>query len=195
MLRYPPGLGYDAADHIAYAAGRSSTATAFPTASASTTRRRASTPSPPPRSGSASTIGLGEPLRVIQLVNAVLLVATAVLLLELARLVFPEPPPPARGSARPVRVRRARAAIGRDGAPRSRCRCSSRTLALVLAARMIVRRAWTVPSAIALGAALGAAQLVRAFSLWTFGVVVLVLVVVGGGAERRAAARAGRARS
>ena len=52
------------------------------------------------------------------------------------------------------------------------------TLALVLAARMIVRRAWTVPSAIALGAALGAAQLVRAFSLWTFGVVVLVLAVV-----------------
>jgi flagellar biosynthesis protein FliQ len=52
------------------------------------------------------------------------------------------------------------------------------TLALVLAARMIVRRAWTVPMAIALGAALGAAQLVRAFSLWTFGVVVLVLVVV-----------------
>jgi hypothetical protein len=52
------------------------------------------------------------------------------------------------------------------------------TIALVLAARMIVRRAWTVPWAIALGAALGAAQLIRAFSLWTFGVVVLVLAVV-----------------
>jgi cytochrome bd-type quinol oxidase subunit 2 len=46
-----------------------------------------------------------------------------------------------------------------------------------------------VPSAIALGAALGAAQLVRAFSLWTFGVVLLVLVVavVARSDERRRA--------
>ena len=61
------------------------------------------------------------------------------------------------------------------------------TLALVLAARMIVRRSWTVLGAVALGAALGAAQLVRAFSLWTFAVVVLVLAVAAWvrSAERR----------
>ena len=49
------------------------------------------------------------------------------------------------------------------------------TAALLLAARMLVRRTYPLVSAVALGAMLGAAQLVRAWSLWTFGVVILVL--------------------
>jgi hypothetical protein len=49
------------------------------------------------------------------------------------------------------------------------------TLALLLAARMIVRDDYRTAQAIALGAALGAGQLVRAFSLWTFAVVLLAL--------------------
>ena len=175
-LKYPPGLGYDAIDHIAYArsildghgfpdgVGEYYTPPGFYAVTAVAIWL-------------GETIGLGEPLRVIQLVNALLLMATAVLLLELARLIFPN------------RQRLHVAALGLFVfgvlAPRSAAMVHPEpmsmfftTVALVLAARMIVRRAWTVPAAIALGAALGAAQLVRAFSLWTFGVVLLVLIVV-----------------
>ena len=148
------------------------------TGSASTTRRPASMPSPPASIWIGETLGLGQPLRVVQLVDAVLLLATAVLLLELALLVFPG------------RRRLHLAALGLFVfgvlAPRSAAMVHPETmsmffttLALVLAARMIVRRAWTVPAAVGLGAALGAGQLVRAFSLWTF-------------ARRRARARRGR---
>ena len=49
------------------------------------------------------------------------------------------------------------------------------TLALLLAARMIVRDDYRPLPAVALGVALGAGQLVRAFSLWTFAVVLLAL--------------------
>jgi len=175
-LRYPPGLGYDAIDHIAYAesilhghgfpdgVGEYYTPPGFYAVTATAIWL-------------GEQIGLGQPLRLIQLINAILLVATAVLLLELARLVFPD------------RRRLHVAALGLFVlgvlAPRSAAMVHPEpmslfftTLALVLAAQMIVRRAWTVAMAIALGTALGAAQLVRAFSLWTFGVVVLVLVVV-----------------
>ena len=124
-LRYPPGLGYDAIDHIAYAeailhghgfpdgVGEYYTPPGFYAVTAGAIWL-------------GEQIGLGEPLRLIQLVNAVLLVATAVLLLELARLVFP--------SRRRLHV----AALGavrasgcwRHDRPRwctpSRCRSSSR---------------------------------------------------------------------
>jgi hypothetical protein len=175
-LKYPPGLGYDAVDHIAYAesilhghgfpdgVGEYYTPPGFYAVTAAAIWL-------------GETIGLGQPLRLIQLVNAVLLVATAVLLLELARLVFP--------SRRRLHVAALGLFVFGVLAPRSAAMVHPEpmslfftTLALVLAARMIVRRAWTRPSAIALGAALGAAQLVRAFSLWTFGVVVLVLAIV-----------------
>jgi hypothetical protein len=52
------------------------------------------------------------------------------------------------------------------------------TLAVALAARMILRDDYRVRNAIGLGATLGAAQLVRAFTLWTFGTVVVVLLLV-----------------
>ncbi len=176
VLRYPPGLGYDAAEHIAYAqgildgkglpdgVGEYYTPPGFYAVAASAIWL-------------GRKVGLGEPLRFVQLVNAALLLATAVLLLELARLVFPD------------RRRLHVAALGLFVfgvlAPRSAAMVHPETmsmffstLALVLAARMIVRRAWSVLDAVALGAALGAAQLVRAFSLWTFAVVMLVLVTV-----------------
>jgi hypothetical protein len=51
------------------------------------------------------------------------------------------------------------------------------TAALVLAARMLVRSDYRLPLALGLGLALGLAQLVRAWTLWTLGVVVLVLAV------------------
>jgi hypothetical protein len=176
VLRYPPGLGYDAADHIAYAqsildghgfpdgVGEYYTPPGFYAVLAATM-------------WVGGQLGLGEPLRLIQAVNAMLLLATGVLLLELARLVFPD-------RRRPAVVALGLFVFG-VLTPRSAAMVHPEmmslfftTIALVLAARMIVRRAWTVPWAIALGAALGAAQLIRAFSLWTFGVVVLVLAVV-----------------
>jgi hypothetical protein len=51
------------------------------------------------------------------------------------------------------------------------------TLALTLAARMIVRGRYTPLAWLGLGVTLGAAQLVRSVSLWTVGVVLLTLVV------------------
>jgi flagellar biosynthesis protein FliQ len=51
------------------------------------------------------------------------------------------------------------------------------TGALVLAARLLVRSDHRLLTAVALGACLGLAQLVRAWTLWTLGVVVAVLVV------------------
>jgi hypothetical protein len=51
------------------------------------------------------------------------------------------------------------------------------TLALTLAARMIVLGRYTALAWVGLGVTLGAAQLVRSVSLWTVGVVALTLVV------------------
>ena len=61
------------------------------------------------------------------------------------------------------------------------------TAALLLAARMLVRRTYPIVTAVALGAMLGAGQLVRAWSLWTLAVVILVLgvAVVTRPTERR----------
>ncbi len=185
VLRYPPGLGYDAAEHIAYAQGILD-GKGFPDGVGEYY-------TPPGFYAVAAgaiwlgqTLRLGEPLRVVQLIDAALLLATAVLLLELARLLFPD------------RRRLHVAALGLFVfgvlAPRSAAMVHPETmsmffstLALVLAARMIVRRAWSVLDAVALGVALGAGQLVRAFSLWTFAVVMLALVTVAiaRGSERR----------
>ena len=51
------------------------------------------------------------------------------------------------------------------------------TLALTLAAWMLARRDFRARTAAALGVALGLAQLVRAFTLWTFAAVVLTLLL------------------
>jgi hypothetical protein len=61
------------------------------------------------------------------------------------------------------------------------------TLALFLAARLIVHRRFELGPSLALGFVLGAGQLVRAFSLWTFAVVVITfaLAAAAGYAPRR----------
>jgi hypothetical protein len=51
------------------------------------------------------------------------------------------------------------------------------SLALLLAARMLGRRDYRLPTALACGVALGLGQLVRAFSLWTFAAVVLAFLL------------------
>ena len=51
------------------------------------------------------------------------------------------------------------------------------SVALLLAARILGRRDYRVPLVVACGVALGLGQLVRAFSLWTFAAVVLAFLV------------------
>ena len=167
VLRYPPGLGYDAVDHIAYAQGildgkglpgrrrrvlhaarllhrprRRDLARRDARARRAAPRHAARRRGAPARDGGASA--RAGP----------------------ARLPGPPTAPRSRRSASSSSAcwRRRSAAMVH---PETMSMFFS-TLALVLAARMIVRRAWTVPGALAVGAALGAGQLVRAFSLWTF---------------------------
>jgi hypothetical protein len=191
VVRYPPGLGYDAIDHVAYAQGildgeglpdgigEYYTPPGFYTVAAGAI-------------WVGRTIGLGDPLRVVQLVNALLLLGTAVLLLELGRLVFPGRRAAhlaalglfAFGALAP----KAAAMVHPEAMSMFFC-----TLALVLAARMIVRGSWSVPESLGVGAALGAGQLVRAFSLWTFAVVLLTLagVALARSGQRRQILRSG----
>ena len=173
-LHYPPGLGYDAIDHIAYAEGIRDgeglpdgigeyyTPPGFYTLAAGALEV-------------GDAFGLGDPRRLVQLLNAALAFGTALLLLALARELWP---------GRHVLhvaavgffvcsavVLKAAAMFHPETLDLFLC-----TLALLLAARMIVRENYRPLPAIALGVALGAAQLVRAFALWTFAVVLLALV-------------------
>jgi hypothetical protein len=120
--------------------------------------------------------GASRPDKVARALNVPLLVGTALLVLVLARLLWPE------------RRRLHLAALGFFVFLPVTLKTASMfhpetmslflsTLALTLAVRMIVRDDWRARSAIGLGVALGAAQLVRAFTLWTFAVVLVALVV------------------
>jgi hypothetical protein len=181
---YPSIGGFDAAEHIEYAralVGRGE----LPAGGASYT--------PPLFYAIAGTaievgelLGLDEPERVAQILNAALTVGTAMLLLALARLLFP---------ARPL-VRWAALAfficcpvVLKTAAmfhPQPLVVFLS-TLALVLTARMIVLRRYGLWDWVTLGPVLGATQLVRSVGIWTVGVVVLTLAVtaVVQPAERR----------
>lgn len=175
--RYPPGLGYDAVDHIAYAellvergelpdgVGQFYTPPLFYAVAGTAAELGAA-------------LGLGEPLRAAQLVNALLALGTAVLLLALARTLWPG------------RTVLHLAALGffAFGAvvlkaaamfhPETLSMFLS-TLAVLVAARMIVGGRYGRLDAVALGLALGLAQLVRAWSLLTFVVVVSTFAIVG----------------
>jgi Dolichyl-phosphate-mannose-protein mannosyltransferase len=173
VVHYPPLFGYDAVDHIAYADGLVHDGT-LPD-------RRGEYYTPPgfyAVAGGAIVVGeqlgMGDPLRLVQLVNALLAIATAVLVLELARTIWPG------------RHRLALAALGFFACGALVLKSAAMvhpetmstfftTLGLLLAARMLVSRRFSLGQAAATGAALGAGQLVRAFALWTFGVVVLAL--------------------
>jgi hypothetical protein len=185
-LHYPPGLGYDAVDHIAYAEGIRDgeglpdgigeyyTPPGFYALAAGAM-------------SAGDSFGLGDPRRLAQLLNAALALGTALLLLALARELWP--------GRHVLHV----AALGFFVCSAVVLKAAAMfhpetldlflsTLALLLAARMIVRDDYRPLSAIALGAALGAAQLVRAFALWTFAVVLVALAVAAladGGRRRR----------
>lgn len=119
---------------------------------------------------------LDHPERVGQVVNALAAVGTMLLLLALVRLLWP-----GREvlhiaaivffAVCPV-VMKSAAMFHPE--PLSMLLS---TAAVVLAARILVRSDYRLRVALALGVTLGLAQLVRAWTLWTVGVVVLVLVV------------------
>lgn len=175
-LTYPPGGGYDAEAHLAYADDllhghglpRREPNTEYYTPPGFYLVAAAAT-----RVGEA--LGLGEPHRLALLVNAALLVGTALLLLALARLLFPGRRWLQAGAVGyfcflPVVIK-----TGAMFHPEPLSLFVS-TAAVLLAARMLVRGRLDARRAAALGLVLGAAQLVRAFTLWTFGAVVVAFL-------------------
>jgi hypothetical protein len=175
--KYPSGLGYDVEQHEQYADllihhGE------IP--GAGTRSEYYTPPGFYALAGIATVIGehvhSGDPHKLAQALNWVVLLATAAVLWLLARELFP--------GRRRLQV----AALGffcflpvvlRVGAmfhpePLSLCLSS---VALLLAARVLGRRDYRLPLTIACGVALGLGQLVRAFSLWTFAAVVIAFLV------------------
>jgi hypothetical protein len=184
---YPSHAGFDVAEHQAYA---------------DLLIHDGKVPGPETRSeyytppgfyaiaGAATLLGehlhSGDPHKLAQYANWIILVATGIVLLLLARELFPGRPWLQAGALGyfcflPV-VLRSSAMFHPE--PLSML-CT--TIALFLAARILVRKDFRPLPAIALGAALGAGQLVRAFSLWTFAAVVLAFAaaVLFRSAERR----------
>jgi len=170
---YPPLGGFDAAQHIEYARTLIERGE-LPEGGASYT---------PPGfyvlAGSAikvgEALGVGEPERLVQLLNAALAIGTALLVLALARLLFPARPlvhwaAVAFFACCPV-VLRTTAMFH----PQPLAMLLA-TLALTQTAQMIVRKRYGVLQWVALALTLAAGQLVRSVGLWTIGVVVLALL-------------------
>jgi 4-amino-4-deoxy-L-arabinose transferase-like glycosyltransferase len=128
-------------------------------------------------------LGLDHPERLGQLVNALAAVGTLVLLLMLVRLLWPgrkilHLAAVVFFAVCPVVLK---SAAMFHPEPLSML---FSTAALVLAVRLLSRPDRRLVVAVLLGLALGLAQLVRAWTLWTFGVVVVVLAVAALTRER-----------
>ena len=173
VAAYPAGAGYDAASHREYADFL---------IQHHRLPIRGETPeyySPPLYYGVAGAVtwvgrqlGLGDPHKLGQLLNVPAVIGTVLLVAALARLLWPELrwlPPVAAGfvALSPVMTRTASMF---NPEPTD---LFVSTLCLFLAARILVRRRFDVRSALFLGLALGAGEMVRQFSLWTLAVVVL----------------------
>jgi hypothetical protein len=173
VATYPPGAGYDAVSHTQYAdflihhlrlPVRNETAEYY---------------SPPLYYGVVGgltwigrEIGLGEPYRLGQLLNVPMVVGAVLLVAALARLVWPErrwlaPAAAAYVALSPVLVR---AAAMFHPEPTD---LFFSVLCVYLAARILVRGRFRLRDALGLGAALGAAEMIRQFELYTLAVVAL----------------------
>ena len=186
---YPSIGGYDAAEHIAYARSL---------VEDGEIPRRTGTYYTPPLwyalAGSAiqvgEAIGLDDPEHMGQLLNALLVAATAVLVLALAGTIFPGRPLLALAAlaffiANPLTLRMATMFH-----PQALVLFLS-TAGLLLVARMVARRRYGLAAAATAGVLLGAAELVRSVGIWSYGVGVIVLlaaVVLDRERRRRAAA-------
>jgi Dolichyl-phosphate-mannose-protein mannosyltransferase len=170
---YPSGAGYDAASHREYAdfliqhhrlPYRNETPEYY---------------SPPLYYGLAGaadwvgrTVGLGDPHKLGQLLNVPAVVGVVLLTAALARLLWPSRrwlPVAATGfvALSPVL---ARTAAMFNPEPTD---LLASVLCAYLAARILAGRRYGTRAALALGAALGAAQMVRQFALYTLAVVAL----------------------
>jgi hypothetical protein len=170
---YPPIGGFDAREHIAYAeelveggglpeAGASYTPPGFYLLAGAGTEV-------------GDLLGLDEPERGAQYLNVLFALATAVLLVWLARLLFPGRPL-VRWAALAFFV--ASPIVLKTTAmfhPQPLAMLLT-TLAFALCARMVVERRYDLRHWAALALTLGAAQLVRSVAIWAAVLVVLVLV-------------------
>ena len=123
----------------------------------------------------AEYFGANRPDKVARTLNVPLLVGTAVLVLLLARMLWPERRRLQLAALAffvflPVTVK-----LAAMFHPETLSLFLS-TLAVTIGVRMLVRDDFRARWAIALGVALGAAQLTRAITIWTFIAVVVVLV-------------------
>jgi len=173
---YPSGAGYDAASHREYADFL---------IQHHRLPIRGETPeyySPPlyywvagALTWAGRQIGLGDPHKLGQLLNVPAVIGTVLLVAALARLLWPERrwlPAVAAGfvALSPVLTRTA-AMFNPEPVD-----LFVSALCLYLAARMLVRRHFSLRFAAALGLALGCGEMVRQFSLWTLAVVVLAFL-------------------
>ena len=189
---YPAGAGYDAASHREYAdfliqhhrlPYRNETPEYY---------------SPPLYylvAGAATWVGkqlgvFGDPHKLGQLLNVPAVIGTLLLVVALARLLWPErrwlaPAAVAFVALSPVLTRTA-SMFGPEPTD-----LFVSTLCLYLAARLLVRRAYRWRAALGLGIALGCGEMVRQFSLWTLAVVVLAFIAAlwARAGERRALLR------
>lgn len=171
---YPPGNGYDAVAHMQYADGL--------VPDGKLPQGTGEYYTPPGFYAVAGTAdwlaakaGLGEPHRAAQLVNVLLVLATAFLVYRLALLLFNGRPRIALAAAAftaflPVTVK-AEAMFHPEPLD-----LALSTLALYLVTRLLLQDGRSLMLAATLGVTLGAAQLVRAFSLWTVAAVMLALL-------------------
>jgi len=175
--KYPSGAGYDVRQHQEYA---------------DLLIHHGQIPGPGTRSeyytppgfyvlaGAATVVGehvhSGDPHKLGQVLNWLVLLAAAGVLWALARELFPGRPWLQLGALAffcflPVVLR-----VGAMFHPEPLSMLLT-AVALLLAVRMLGRRDYRWQLAVATGVALGLGQLVRAFSLWTFAAVVLAFAV------------------
>jgi hypothetical protein len=188
---YPVGAGYDAASHKEYADFLIEHLR-LPHVN--------ETPeyySPPLYYGIAGGItwlgrhaGLGEPHKLAQLWNVPVVVATVLLVIALARIVAPGRRWVAPAAAAFVAVSPVLTRTASMFNPEPTDLFVS-VLCLYLAARILDGRRFGTGSALGLGVALGAGQMVRQFALWTLATVVLAFLAAlwWGRGERRATLR------
>lgn len=133
--------------------------------------------------------GLGDPHKLGQLLNVPAVVGTLLLVVALARLLWPERRWLAAAAAGYVALSPVLTRTGSMFNPEPTDLFVS-MLCLYLAARIFVHRRYTWRVALGLGVALGCGEMVRQFSLWTLAVVVLVFAAAlwARAAERRAVA-------
>jgi hypothetical protein len=175
---YPAGAGYDAASHREYADFL---------INHHRLPMRNETPeyySPPlyyivagAATWFAGKLGLfGDPHKLGQLLNVPAVLGTILLVVALARLLWPERrwlAPAAAGfvALSPVLMRTA-SMFNPEPAD-----LFVATLCIYLAARILVRRGYGKRAALGLGVALGCGEMIRQFALWTLAVVVIAFLV------------------